>query len=130
MPADEALGPLSGFVLQWPSWVTAAAGGGWEWGRGRPVSPRAGPPRPKSLSVPISHQAMLLRLCGCFGNRNGVSHPGLTRRAFAYSLHQRPRLGKAAKRPNNLGGPRSTTQPPGALGKSPNLELGKVCPPD
>lgn len=28
MPADEALGPLSGFVLQWPSWVTAAAGGG------------------------------------------------------------------------------------------------------
>lgn len=27
MPADEALGPLSGFVLQWPSWVTAVGGG-------------------------------------------------------------------------------------------------------
>lgn len=27
MPADEALGPLSGFVLQRPSWVTAAGAG-------------------------------------------------------------------------------------------------------
>lgn len=137
MPADEVLGLLSGFVLQaqsivcqeWPSWVTAGPGG-WELGRGRPVSARAGPPRPESLSVPISHQPMLLRLCGCFGNRNGVSYPGLTRRAFAHSLHERPRLGKAAKRPDNLAGPSSTIQPLGALGKSPNLELGKVCPPD
>lgn len=79
MPADEAPGLLSGFVLEAQSVVCPAVAllgdCGWWRGGGRPGSARPGPPRPESLSVPNSHQAMLLRLCGCLGNRNGVSYP-------------------------------------------------------